>query len=163
MATLLLDRGADPNTARIDDGSTPLSRASYTQGTSSWPRCCWTGRRPQHGEDRHQKYPLHVASYKGHLDVAQLLASSGTDVAAKTNRGTTAHARAVATGHADVAAFLAAVAAWPAFKVAAACRLVDAARSALWLGRMGSSSSAPAPPTSSGPGPQAPACARRSW
>ena len=43
---------------------------------------------------------------------------------------------AVRKGHADVAAFLAAVATWPAFKIAAACRLVDVARSGLRLGRL---------------------------
>ena len=136
MATLLLDRGADPSKARTDTGSTAPCTASQDGHPELATLLLDRGADPNKAMTCYGCTPLHAASQQGHLDVTQQLASSGADVAAKTYEGTTAHARAVRKGHADVAAFLAAVATWPGFKIAAACRLVDVARSGLRLGRL---------------------------
>ena len=79
--------------------------------------------------------PLVAAAFAGQLAVSQLLAAHGAAVAV-VGRGFTSEDLARARGHHGVAAFLGAVAGWPGFKIAAACRLADAARSSLRHGRL---------------------------
>ena len=78
--------------------------------------------------------PLIMASWKGHLEVAQLLAVFGADLNAVNSNEDNALASAGVNGNNTVANFPEAVATWPAFKIAADCRLHTAAKSALFLG-----------------------------
>jgi hypothetical protein len=100
VARLLLDRAADPNQARTDDGATAL---------------------------------MFAACY-GRLEVAQLLLLFGADPEVQDVDGETAQAIALDDGQPGVAACLGAVAGWPAFKIAVACRLHADARRMLHRG-----------------------------
>ena len=139
VAALLLDRGADPNKARntgAGPGQTPLFVAALNGDLDMATLLLDRGADPNKARTDTGATPLYAAVQYGHLDVAQLLASSGANVAVTSRWGTTLHEAAVVEGHADIAAFLAVVATWPAFKIAVACRLVDVARSGLRLGRI---------------------------
>ena len=84
--------------------------------------------------------PMFIAACQGHAAAAMLLATLGADLAVRF-RGLTAEACARGHGHTGIAAFLGAVAGWPSFKIAVACRLADAARSGLRHGRLDPASS----------------------
>ena len=126
MVRLLLDRGGDPNNPG-PEGITPVYSAS-NNGHLEMVRLLL-----DRGADVDTATtgitPLLAASRKGYLQLVQLLASSG---AATTNAAT----RASSHGHVTVAAFLRAVAGWAPLKIAVACRLHSAAKSALKLGRI---------------------------
>jgi hypothetical protein len=74
------------------------------------------------------------AASNGRLEVAQLLLLFGADPDVQDNDGETAQAVALNDGHPGVAACLGAVAGWPAFKIAVACRLHADARRMLHRG-----------------------------
>lgn len=74
---------------------------------------------------------MHIATQKGHLQIVQLLATCGATLGATLNDGRTV---AIQKGHTNTVDFLQAVAAWPPLKIAVACRIHAAAKSALKLG-----------------------------
>ena len=78
---------------------------------------------------------LMQAAASGHLEVAQLLLLFGADPNIRSLDGhTTAQSIARTRGHPAVAACLGAIAGWPAFKIAAGCRLHADARRMLHRG-----------------------------
>ena len=69
--------------------------------------------------------------------MVQWLACNGGSVTQPDSEGRTPTDTAVASGHDGIAAFLAAVSSWPAFKIMVACRMADDAKLALRSGTLG--------------------------
>ena len=131
IATLLLDRGADLNKARMD-GSHPLYMAIQSNSPETAMVLLARGADPNQTNSKGVT-PLHLAACKGRLQLAQLLAAFGANLAATFN-GHTALVLADGSGLSAIVDFLQAVATWTPLKIAVACRLHAAAKSALKLG-----------------------------
>ena len=134
IAQLLLERSADPNPVSTNNGSAALMIAAH-QGHLEFARVLL-----EHSADPNQartddwSTALTQAAQCGHLEVTQLLLLFRADPDVMERNGATAEALAVSNGHPVVAACLGAIAGWPAFKTAAACRLHADARRMLHCG-----------------------------
>ena len=90
VAQLLLDRNADPNTARTTDGSTPLYIASQNGHVDVAQLLLDRNADPNTARTNDGCTPLCIASQEGHVDVARLLLDRNADPnTARTNDGCT--------------------------------------------------------------------------
>ena len=104
VVRLLLEHGANPNTAKTDDGSTPLWVASQEGHVEVAQLLLDRNADPNAATTDDGCTPLHMASENGHLDVAQLLLGHNADPnAARTDTGSTPLCMASENGHLDVA------------------------------------------------------------
>jgi len=135
MAALLLDEGgADPNQARTADGATALMEGAYRGKLEVVRLLLDRAADPNRATTDDGSTTLMCAASGGHLEVAQLLLLFGADPDVQDDYGETAHAAALNNWHPGVAGCLGAVAGWPAFKIATACRLHADARRMLHRG-----------------------------
>ena len=140
VARLLLDRGADPNMARADNGAVALVYASKKGAVAVVRLLLERGADPskaQTDDANHQSLtPLMWAAHQGNVAVAGLLSTYGADLSASSSApggGTNTTAVAYAAG--ATREFLELIVGWSAFKIGLATRDVAAMRSALELGR----------------------------
>ena len=108
---LLLDHNAHVN-LRDDDGETPLSDTIYSNGHSEEGVVDMVRRLLEHGADPNaaarnsHATPLHLASYRGWLEVARLLHKYGANVDEKDTKGKTPFQIASEKGYHEIARLL---------------------------------------------------------
>ena len=108
---LLLDHNAHVN-LRDNDGETPLSDTIYSNGHSEEGVVDMVRRLLEHGADPNaaarnsHATPLHLASYRGWLEVARLLHKYGANVDEKDTKGKTPFQIASEKGYHEIAKLL---------------------------------------------------------
>ena len=137
VVRLLLDRGADPNQARVDNGAVALLYATKS-GSADIVRLLLERGADPNTPRTETLTPLIFAANQGNVVVAGLLATYGADLAATFPPNlplpSTRTATAFAAG--PTREFLELIAGWSAFKIGLATRDVAGIRSALELGRV---------------------------